>query len=63
MVQFNSAIYSESMGANWWHASDKDIFKEIFLHVNFLETNQSHRNAENIKNMRLYGNYDILGIK
>ena len=55
MADYNSAVYSESQGSNWWLAPSSTIHFDIFAHVNFLETSQTHRNADNIKNMRLYG--------
>ena len=61
-MEYNSNVYSESQGSNWWKAPESTMHFDIFAHVNYLETSQTHRNADNIKNMRLYGNYDILGI-
>jgi len=53
---------SESNGSTWFQQPDDQIHNQVLAHVSFLNNIQSYRNAENVKNMRLYGNFDILGI-
>lgn len=46
----------------WWKNNKGDIHKSIYEHVTFLEKEQSYRNDNNLKFLRLYGNAEIIGM-
>lgn len=56
-------VYNANMGTNWWLAPKATIYKEIFNHLAYLDNNQTRVTSDNIRNMRLYGNYDIYGLE
>lgn len=45
----------------WYKKSGQDLASAVFTHIKLLDTHQSYRQAENIKNMRLYGNFEFNG--
>ena len=45
----------------WWKNDDKDIHKTVFQHLAFLVKHQGHVHHQNLKNMRLYGNFENFG--
>jgi len=47
----------------WWKAKPEDVHKTIFGYLKQLDQAQSYRQAENFKHMRLYGNYEPLGLR
>ncbi len=55
--QFTKADYQ------WFKADKQDIASSVFSYVNYLDTNQAYRQAENSKFFRLYGNNDILPMR
>jgi len=57
-------VYNDSQsGQSWWMAKEDSIYKEIFSHLSYLDNNQTRISNDNIRNMRLYGNYDIYGLE
>lgn len=54
MADLNAADYY------WWKSNDPE--KAVFAYLAHLENSQSNIQADNLKNMRLYGNYDYSGI-
>ncbi len=49
-VNQNNAYY-------WWKEAEKDKYQTIFEYIGYLDTNQYYRQTDNIRYMRLYGNY------
>lgn len=49
-------------GSKWWKSSKSDTYQEIFAHVKHVDKQQSYRSTDNLRNARLYGNYEILGL-
>lgn len=54
-----SFIY-ENDGIEWYNAQKADVHNAVFAHIRHLLQHQSFRNADNIRNMRLYNNYDVV---
>lgn len=48
---------------NWWLAKDNKIAESVFSFIKFLDQDQSYRQSENFKFMRLYGNYDLHNLR
>lgn len=48
--------------AKWWTAKKEDKAKSVFAFVNYLDSEQSYRSQDNLKNARLYGNFDLAGL-
>ena len=46
----------------WWEVSDDQIHNEVFPKINFIQQDQSYKSHGNLRNMRLYGNYDTAGL-
>lgn len=44
----------------WWKADEKDMPSVIFSYLEYLDNQQGYRSADNLKNMRLYGNVESL---
>jgi hypothetical protein len=57
-----SDIYQEN-DYYWYKKSDKDVYKSVFAFVKFLGNEQEYRSAQNLDYLRLYGNYDLLGLR
>lgn len=51
-----------SNAINWWKAPKNQTHNEVFAYVAYMENNQSYRGSDNLRHMRLYGNYEILGL-
>ena len=47
----------------WWKDSKDQIHESVFQYIQFLDRNQDYRTQENLKNMRLYGNFDMMGTR
>lgn len=47
----------------WYKKPDKDAHKSVFAFVKFLGKEQEYRSSQNIDYLRLYGNYDLLGLR
>lgn len=52
---------SEKFTNRWWTQKPEEIYKHVFGTVRTLETKQSYRTQENVKNARLYSDLEILG--
>lgn len=50
----------ETNSAYWFKASDLDLAREVFAYTKWLSQDQSYKQLENFKNMRLYGQNDLL---
>lgn len=46
----------------WWTADKDDCHAAIIQTIGYIRNEQSYRRAENIRNARLYGNVDVLGL-
>ena len=49
-------------GSTWWKEDEKDIHKAVTAYVQHLDRDQSYKSQENLRHMRLYGNYEMSGI-
>ena len=47
----------------WWKEDEDKVFESVFAKVHSLEENQSFRSADNLRFMRLYGNFELMGLK
>ena len=45
--------------AYYWYKQKKDVHAHVFSFVKKLDQEQSYRQSDNLKNMRLYGNYEF----
>lgn len=52
----------ESPNMYWWKLDEEKIHESVFSKVNHLEDSQSHRSSDNLRHMKLYGNYEALGL-
>lgn len=43
----------------WWKQDDSKIYESIFPYVKHMENSQGYRNSDNVRHMRLYGNFDL----
>jgi hypothetical protein len=50
-------------GSYWWKSkTSSDLFENVFQYIHHLDTEQSYRSNDNLRNARLYGNYEMLGL-
>ncbi len=57
--------YSSTMvnnGMFWWKGEKDSIHDNVFAYVGYLDRDQSYKSADNLRHMRLYGNYEMVGI-
>lgn len=47
----------------WWKEKKKDVHQSVFQYLQFLNQNQAYRQNANLRNMRLYGNFDLAGVQ
>lgn len=47
----------------WWEEPKGDAHKSLFAYLEGLKTNQVERSESNLRNMRLYGNAEVLGMR
>lgn len=50
------------INAYWWKESQDKIHESVFAYVKHLDTKQSYKELGNIRHMRLYGNFRLLGL-
>ena len=64
MVQYAGSYsgISENTGVDWFDDTDANIYNSVFAHVRYLTTSQAYRSVDNIRNMRLYNNYDVVSL-
>lgn len=55
--------YQETNNYHWWTLEESEIYKSVKSFINFIDQDQSYRQNENFKNMRLYGNYDLFNLR
>ena len=46
----------------WWKTKGDAVHQDIFNYIGHLDQSQSYRAADNLRNMRLYSNYEMLGL-
>lgn len=46
----------------WWKRKDSDLYQSVFAYIKMLDTQQSYRQNDNLRYMRLYGNTDFIGV-
>ena len=49
-------------GMNWWKSEEGTYHENVFSYVGHLDRDQSYKSADNLRYMRLYGNYEMLGL-
>ncbi len=52
----------QNNGANWWKEDEKEAHKAVTAYIDHLDRDQSYKSQENLKHMKLYGNYEMSGI-
>ena len=50
-------------GQYWWQVSKNELAKSIDEHLSYLANKQGGRSEANLKNLRLYGNTEIAGLR
>lgn len=53
----------KSNNVYWWKEKEDKVYEAVFSKVHYLEENQSFRSADNLRFMRLYGNFELMGLK
>lgn len=49
-------------GLHWFNAPKDQLHSSVFQYINYLDSSQSYRSADNLRYARLYGNYDLAGL-
>lgn len=49
-------------GMHWWKGDKGSMHENVFAYVGYLDRDQSYKSADNLRYMRLYGNYEMLGL-
>lgn len=49
-------------GMHWWKSPKGTVHENVFAYVGHLDRDQSYRSSDNLRYMRLYGNYEMLGL-
>ncbi len=52
----------DSADSKWWLSTKNDLTQDVFAVVKHLETDQSYRSDDNLRNARLYGNAHLRGL-
>ncbi len=47
----------------WWEADKDEVHKSVFSTISHWDIKQSQRSEENLRNFRLYGNSEVLGLR
>jgi hypothetical protein len=53
----------EKANLYWWKEKKDKVHESVFAKVGDLESNQSFRSSDNVRNMRLYGNFELMGLQ
>ncbi len=64
MVQYAGSYggITENQGVEWFKDTDDNLHNGVFGHIKYLVTTQAYRSVDNIRNMRLYNNYDVVSL-
>lgn len=54
---------SNSNDAYWWKEKSDKLYDSVFSYVRNIQNDQSYRQMENLKYMKLYGNYDFTNLQ
>jgi hypothetical protein len=46
----------------WWMSKKNDVYQNLVPYIKYLWDNQPHHESLNLKHLRLYGNYNVLGL-
>lgn len=49
-------------GMHWWKSENQALHENVFAYVSHLDSDQSYKSSDNLRYMRLYGNYEMLGL-
>lgn len=49
-------------GMEWWKGDEGTYFENVFAYVGHLDRDQSYKSSDNLRYMRLYGNYEMVGL-
>ena len=47
---------------HWWKSPDKQSHENVYQYLQHLENSQSYRTMDNLRNMRLYGDFSATGL-
>jgi hypothetical protein len=47
----------------WWKEKADELHKSVFPKIKHLDEQQSYRSAANLRHMRLYGNFELMGLQ
>lgn len=47
----------------WWNGKKGEVHKGVFETIKHLQTKQANKSEENLRNLRLYGNSEVLGLR
>lgn len=61
-IDVNPESKSDKFSTRWWAQPKDEMFKHVFGTVKMLETRQSYRTMENVRNARLYSDLEGLGV-
>lgn len=53
----------ESVNQYWWKSEEEKVHESVFSKVKHLEQKQSYRSGDNLRHMRLYGNFEMMGLQ
>lgn len=48
---------------DWWNQKDHQVHQSVFSFIKYVDQDQSYKQNQNFKWMRLYGNYDLLNLR
>jgi hypothetical protein len=48
---------------SWWTLKDDKIANSVFSYIKYLDTDQSYRQNENFKFMKMYGNFELFNLR
>lgn len=55
------SMYESDTYRYWW-SNKNQLHQNIYNYLEHLEQNQNYRNTDNLRYMKLYGNYEMLGL-
>jgi len=50
-------------GNKWWEEDKGEVHKKLFAYLENLKIKQAGRSEDNLRNLKLYGNSDVLGLR
>lgn len=55
--------YSPMQTYKWWTEPEDKLFKVVFPYIKHLNNSQGYRDADHLRHMRLYSNFDMSGLQ